>query len=108
MATFDPNSENAMFATILQKLDDLHKTVEQIREQTTKTNGRVTRLEVEATATQTHIRGCSVNGEVQKLASRVSKLEEAKSFFLGGKAALLFTISSIGFLLDLVVHWFRP
>jgi hypothetical protein len=43
--SFDPNSSNAMFATILSKIEKLEETCGRIETQTTATNGRVTKLE---------------------------------------------------------------
>lgn len=43
--SFNPNSQDAMFATILARLDAQDVMLNEIREQTTKTNGRVNKLE---------------------------------------------------------------
>jgi len=42
---FDPNSSTAMFATILEKLENIKQTAEETRAEVKKTNGRVTSLE---------------------------------------------------------------
>jgi nitrogen fixation/metabolism regulation signal transduction histidine kinase len=44
---FNPNSTDSMFARVLQRMDAQDKMLEEIRTQTTKTNGRVTALEQE-------------------------------------------------------------
>jgi len=43
--SFDPNSTTALLATILARLDNQGRVQEKILEQTTLTNGRVTKLE---------------------------------------------------------------
>jgi hypothetical protein len=43
--SYDPSSENAMFAKILQKLDTQDSTLSDIKGQVYKTNGRVDSLE---------------------------------------------------------------
>lgn len=45
MSEFDPNSSNAMFATILTELQNQNGVLSEIKDQTTRTNGRVTALE---------------------------------------------------------------
>lgn len=42
---YDPQSNDAMFSRIEQKLEELLARTGRIEEQTTKTNGRVSRLE---------------------------------------------------------------
>jgi len=43
--TYDPNSDDAMFSRIEQKLEELLARTARIEQQTIKTNGRVTLLE---------------------------------------------------------------
>lgn len=43
--SYDPNSVDAMFSRIEQRLDSQDQVLARIEEQTTKTNGRVTALE---------------------------------------------------------------
>ena len=43
--SYDPKSNDAMFSRIEQKLEELLTRSQRIEEQTTKTNGRVSRLE---------------------------------------------------------------
>lgn len=45
--SYDPSSENAMFAKILQKLDTQDATLSEIKNQVYKTNGRVNAIENE-------------------------------------------------------------
>jgi len=45
--SYDPNSPDAMFSRILEKLDEQDKILARIESQTTKTNGRVSKLENE-------------------------------------------------------------
>lgn len=45
MSGFDPNSSDAMFAKILQRLDTQDQTLARIETGVVKTNGRVTALE---------------------------------------------------------------
>jgi hypothetical protein len=45
--SYDPNSPDAMFSRIMGRLDDQDKVLTRIEAQTTKTNGRVSKLETE-------------------------------------------------------------
>lgn len=45
MADFNPQSPDAMFATVLERLNELKTTSERIESAVNKTNGRVTALE---------------------------------------------------------------
>ena len=45
--SYDPSSENAMFAKILEKLDTQNATLSEIKNQVYKTNGRVNAIENE-------------------------------------------------------------
>ncbi len=47
MSDYDPNSTDAMFSRILQRLDTISATTERTEEQAKITNGRVTKLENE-------------------------------------------------------------
>jgi hypothetical protein len=47
MSDYDPNSTDAMFSRILQRLDTISATTERTEEQAKMTNGRVTALENE-------------------------------------------------------------
>jgi hypothetical protein len=47
MSDYDPNSTDAMFSRILQRLDTISATTERTEEQAKITNGRVTALENE-------------------------------------------------------------
>jgi len=44
---FNPNSTDAMFARIMERLDELKATTDEIRDEAKHTNGRVTSLEKE-------------------------------------------------------------
>jgi len=83
MNDFNPKSPDAMFAKILTRLDQQDKDTEkrhqenkatlvEIREQTTLTNGRVTKLEQTAATVD-----------------RVKKLEDARIYFVGWVAGVL-------------------
>ena len=50
--TFDPNSNDAMFATVLNRLDNQDGTLKEILSEVRKTNGRVTKLETENAITR--------------------------------------------------------
>lgn len=50
--TYDPNSNDAMFSRVMQRLDQQDDTLKQILEQVKKTNGRVTTLETEGAVTK--------------------------------------------------------
>ncbi len=43
--SYDPESQDAMFSRILEKLDNQEHTLKEIKEQVYKTNGRVNSLE---------------------------------------------------------------
>lgn len=43
--SYDPVSQDAMFSRILEKLDNQDHTLKEIKDQVTKTNGRVNDLE---------------------------------------------------------------
>jgi uncharacterized protein (DUF2225 family) len=42
---FDPHSNSAMFATLLEKLENIKQTVDETKIEVKKTNGRVSTLE---------------------------------------------------------------
>lgn len=47
MSDYDPNSQDAMFSRIMQRLDTIDHTTQRIEKQARLTNGRVTALERE-------------------------------------------------------------
>ena len=57
---FNPNSSNAMFATILAKLDEQDRVAERILQGVTLTNGRVTKLEKWKTSVEAKVAAISL------------------------------------------------
>lgn len=50
--TYDPNSSDAMFSRLMNRLDTQDDTLKQILSEVRKTNGRVTKLETEGAVTR--------------------------------------------------------
>jgi hypothetical protein len=50
--TYDPNSTDAMFSRVLNRLDTQDDTLKQILAEVKKTNGRVTKIETENAITK--------------------------------------------------------
>jgi len=55
---FNPKSNDAVFATILARLESQDKSLAKILEQTTLTNGRVTKLEAYKFKATGYVAGC--------------------------------------------------
>lgn len=91
---------NAQFSTVHDKLESLEKEVGEVREQTTRTNGRVNDIESREV---TRVVNCPVAAKVEKIDEDLTEYRILKKYpKLGITIIAVFVLSSIFFLREII------